>query len=159
MIAALPQRRRAGFLRLAVMLAALVGVALIQGAQCHAASMAGMTMPTIGTFATGPCGPITADADPGDHHDTAAAPIQDQPTVIADDLMAAPDDHQTEAAPAAGLAMACLAVFLALLTVLAIAGSLRRALLIGRYHQPPSPVLRSVLPRPPSLAELCILRT
>ncbi|MGW4632860.1 hypothetical protein [Nocardia sp. NPDC004415] len=159
MIAAPHQQRRTGFLRLAMMLAALVGVALIQGAQCHAASMAGMIMPTTGAVAAGQCGLADDNASPGDRHDAAGGYEQDQHAIIADDAMTMAEDEQSGVGLAAGLAMACLAIFLAVLTVLAIAGPVQRALLGGLDPQPPIPVLHPVLPRPPSLAQLCILRT
>ncbi|WP_405139111.1 hypothetical protein [Nocardia sp. NBC_01388] len=155
-------RARAAFAQLVVVLAGLVGIALVQGALCQAAmSMGGMDMAmeqpvaAVGVVVQD-IGSIPVASDPILHVESAMqhADIGVREVVAAVDVM----DGRSAPAPA-GIVMACLAVFLALLTVLAIprrggASYVIRSRRPGRAVRP-----RSALPRAPSLAELCVLRT
>ncbi|MBF6289751.1 hypothetical protein IU436_26510 [Nocardia farcinica] len=147
--------RRAALLRLAVVLSAFVGIALVHGAQCQTGMPMGMAhSAAVLSGVAGPCGAQVDDS--GIHgHDHGldsgvGAEATDTPMTVVDD--AAP-------APPVGLVMACLAAFLALLATIAfprrevVATVLRRARDMGMTR------VRAVLPRAPTLAELCVLRT
>lgn len=143
--------QRAGLLRLAVVLAALVGIALIQSGHCQAGAT--MEMSTGSSMTS-----VAAEADsahPVEHQSrtesvaSAAAVNNAVEQLGEDDRPVAP----------AGIMMACLAMFLALSAAVAL---LRRPG-SGWRGSHPIPTERllsgSVPPRPPSLAELCVLRT
>ncbi|MGV9753222.1 hypothetical protein [Nocardia farcinica] len=147
--------RRAALLRLAVVLSAFVGIALVHGAQCQT----GMPMPMSHSAAvlsgvTGQCGAQVDDS--GSHgHDNGldfgvGAEATDTPMMAADD--AAP-------APPVGLVMACLAAFLALLATIAFPRREVVATVLRRAQDRGMTRVRAILPRAPTLAELCVLRT
>ncbi|MEV4158425.1 hypothetical protein AB0J48_35950 [Nocardia salmonicida] len=153
--------RRAAVLRFAVLLAALVGFAVLQGAQCHAAMAA---MPTTMTVTAEQCGFMPASSDTGNQ--SSASPLPDDSMLAvqassATEGVSAAAAHESPASakPTAGFAMACLAVFLTLLTILALVRRVRNALFPIGDHRIPVPVLVSAVPRPPTLAQLCVLRT
>ncbi|BDT85569.1 MULTISPECIES: hypothetical protein [Nocardia] len=147
--------RRAALLRLAVVLSAFVGIALVQGAQCQTGMPMGMVQSAVmfdgvaGQCATGVNGPSAHEHDHG-HDSGMGIDMPDTPMAMADD--AAPT-------PPAGLVMACLAAFLALLAAFmfprreVVTTALRQAQDVGITG------VRAVLPRAPTLAELCVLRT
>ncbi|MGW5440739.1 MULTISPECIES: hypothetical protein [Nocardia] len=153
--------RRVALLRLAVVVSAFVGIALIQGTQCQAGMPMGtaraQAVAAIDGATVDQCGAVPIDAraehqvDPG--HDSAMgvagldAPIA---VAVAEDL---------DPVLPAGLVMACLAAFLALLVVFALprrGGFAHRVRLVQDVGMTG---VRSVLPRAPTLAELCVLRT
>ncbi|MEV0464277.1 hypothetical protein AB0I30_25150 [Nocardia tengchongensis] len=166
MIAA-PHPRRDGLSRLLVVLAALLGMLLLQNAHCTAGMAMGMpmtpdmpmTVGLTGDSAGQPAGPST---DRLDSHgtDASSAFVAEAPGAVTTDTAAdtpALRDHPQASGP--GIGMACLAMFLALLSLLAL-----------RYLHAPRPWIRTslptpahrliaALPRPLSLAELCVLRT
>ncbi|GAD83339.1 hypothetical protein NCAST_19_00410 [Nocardia asteroides NBRC 15531] len=150
-----PATHRTGLLRLVVVLAAMVGIALIQSGHCQAA--ASMDMSMASSFTTvGPCGPAHTGTDqnaihPG--HDQGAEMVQVESASVT-----AGSEHAQPAVPAA-IVMACLAVFLALLAGMALPRHLGRVYSIRTPLPLDGPEPASVLPRPPSLAELCVLRT
>lgn len=151
--------RRVGLLRLAVVVSAFVGIALIQGAQCQAGMPMGMaqSLATIDGATSDRCGVVSVDAKGGheadDGHDSGMG------IVVPDAPMAVPVAEDPEPVVPAGLVMACLAVFLALLVAFAlprrggIAHRVRLVQAVGMTR------VRSALPRAPTLAELCVLRT
>ncbi|WP_157227403.1 MULTISPECIES: hypothetical protein [Nocardia] len=150
-----PAVRRAGILRLVVVLAALVGIALIQSGHCQASAPMDMSM-TAAAAAAGHCGPAQAGADQGMNHadhDHGAVMFQTDAAPVTTG-----SDQSPPAVPA-GIVMACLAVFLALLAGVALLRSHWRACAIRLPLPLAGPEPRAVLPRPPSLAELCVLRT
>ncbi|AVH20818.1 MULTISPECIES: hypothetical protein [Nocardia] len=148
--------RRAALLRLAVALSAFVAIALVHGAQCqtgmpmtmaHSAAMVGGVAGQCGGAQVGDAGIHEHDHGPDSGVGVQAA---DTPLTVADDAVPAPP---------VGLVMACLAAFLAMLATLAfprrdvVATVLRRAPDVAMIR------VRAVLPRAPTLAELCVLRT
>ncbi|TDP38637.1 hypothetical protein DFR75_103294 [Nocardia ignorata] len=146
--------RRAALLRLAIVLSALVGIALVHGAQCQAGMPMGMAQSVVMRDDAGQCG--ARGDDPSSHahdrgHDSGkGVQAPDAPMPMVED--AAP-------APPVGLAMACLAAFLALLAVFVFA---RREVTVTVLRQVQNVGLtgvRAVLPRAPTLAQLCVLRT
>ncbi|MFI7190038.1 hypothetical protein ACIBQ0_09915 [Nocardia nova] len=153
MIAAPPALRRAGLARLVVVLAALLGMLAIQNTHCTAGSAMGTSMTAAASIVSpGDCGAMHQAAD------SVANAHQHDAVAVADSGITARADHASPML-ACDIAMACLAVFLALLTVLAVAPQL-----VGRVRADSQRAVRRqcpvpAVPRPPSLAELCILRT
>lgn len=148
--------RRAGFARLVVVLAALLGMLAIQNTHCTT----GSAMAAMGTSmtasasidASSDCGAMHQTIDPtvsAHHHDAEA---------VADPASAASTDHASPMLPC-DIAMACLAVFLALLTVLAVIPALLRRMPVDPLRAVRGRCPVPAVPRPPRLAELCILRT
>ncbi|UAK33321.1 hypothetical protein K8O92_04870 [Nocardia asteroides] len=149
--------RRVALLRLAVALSAFVAIALVHGAQCqtgmpmgmmaHSAAMVGGVAGQCGGAQVGDAGFHEHDHGPDSRVGVQAA---DTPLTVADDAVPAPP---------VGLVMACLAAFLAMLATLAfprrdvVATVLRRAPDVAMIR------VRAVLPRAPTLVELCVLRT
>ncbi|MGN2642147.1 MULTISPECIES: hypothetical protein [Nocardia] len=155
MTSATPAVRRAGLLRLVVVLAALVGIALIGSGHCRAAAPMDMSM-TASATAAGHCGPAQTGADQSMNHadhDQGAVMVKASAASVT-----AGSDHSQPVAPAA-IVMACLAVFLALLAGVALLRHHGRAHAIRIPLPLAGPEPRTVLLRPPSLAELCVLRT
>ncbi|MFE3758170.1 hypothetical protein ACFXO9_28025 [Nocardia tengchongensis] len=162
MIAA-PHPRRDGLSRLLVVLAALLGMLLLQNAHCTAGMAMGMPMTPDMPMTVGLTGDSAGPSmDRLDSHstDTSSAFVAEAPGAVTSDTAAdtpALPDHPRASGP--GIGMACLAMFLALLSLLAL-----------RYLHAPRPWIRTslptpahrliaALPRPLSLAELCVLRT
>jgi hypothetical protein len=149
-----PAFRSTGVVRLVVVLAALVGLALIQSPHCSAGTAMGMPAAATATASCAACGVSQADIPPAVHQHGPADGMLQAATVVGD----MGTDHHVPAGPA-GITMACLAVFLALLAGFA---ALRPDGRADRTRLPlllTSPRPRQALPRPPSLAELCVLRT
>ncbi|MFI7189948.1 hypothetical protein ACIBQ0_09455 [Nocardia nova] len=157
MIAVPPAVRGAGAARLLVVLAALLGILAIQNTHCSAGSAMAMgpsmTM-AASTGASSDCGQMRQGAT----GDPMVGPQQPTTVAVAEASMHTHADHASPALPC-DIAMACLAVFLSLLTVLAVALPM-----LGRvrvhFPRPIRDLRRVSAPsRPPSLCELCILRT
>ncbi|MFC4377322.1 hypothetical protein ACFO5K_24885 [Nocardia halotolerans] len=148
MISASTASQRGGLLRLMLVLAALVGFALMQTGHCQAGPMMNMSMAS----------PVMAATD-SDHASEQSSPaVSTAPAVAMDSAVEQPVDSDRPAAPA-GIMMACLAMFLALSAAVAL---LRRPGSGWRGRRPVTAERsrpRSAPPRPPSLAELCVLRT
>ncbi|TLG08836.1 hypothetical protein FEK35_16805 [Nocardia cyriacigeorgica] len=154
-IAALPAARRAGIARLLVVLALVAGIVAIQNAHCAAGSAMTMkpAMTTAAALGSDGGGEMTHRAiDPATHSGPRYA-------VTAAVLMPSTNAEHGAPTPACDTAMACLAVSVALLVTLAIV----HPALIRSRHRLPLPLRArypvSALPRPPSLAALCVLRT
>lgn len=145
-----PAPRRTGIARLVLVLAALAGIALLQNAHCPA----GMAMAAPASMSAVACAGVQSAADHDIHMPDPGDSVV-QAAVVSPEVSS---DHSGPALPT-GIAMACLAVFLALLAALALPRLSGHAytLLLSLPLRGPRP--RSVPPRPPSLAELCVLRT
>ncbi len=147
--------RRAALLRLAVVLSAFVGIALVHGAQCQTGMPMGMVQSVVVLDgAAGQCDTVASDPGPHEHdHGLGSGTgvnASDSPMTMADD--AAP-------APPVGLVMACLAAFLALLAAFVFARRGVVATVLLQAQDVGMTGVRAVLPRAPTLAQLCVLRT
>lgn len=154
MITAPPTLRRAGLVRLLVVVAALVGIALIQNAHCPA-----MAMGTPMSASTGVDCTVIASGAVGEHGQEnrhhAGIDTAVQALAVTSDGIA---DESGSMLPA-GIAMACLAVFLALIVALAVPRRSERAFVFLRSPLRTGFRPRTAPPRPPDLSELCVLRT
>ncbi|GAB2539049.1 hypothetical protein [Nocardia heshunensis] len=94
--------------------------------------------------------------------DAGSFPAASAPEMVAaqvDSAMVVTVDERPAAELPAGVGLACLAVFLALLAGFAIRGVGRSAAAISLWQWPVGARARPALPRALSLAQLCVLRT
>lgn len=159
MIVAPPTLRRAGLVRLLVVVAALVGITLIQNAHCPAMAM-GMPMSAAAGMNAGECAVVSAGEVPDGHgYDHGHPSEKDAAThATATVGLGSAVDESGSMLPA-GIAMACLAVFLALIVALAVPRRIERAFVFLRSPLRTGVRPRTAPPRPPDLSELCVLRT
>jgi len=145
--------RRVGVGRLLVVAAALLGMFLLQNAHC-AADGGGSMAPAFRIMINSD-GDCVAMSHVG--QDATAAPAHGEGIVHA--AVTAPHVMADRMHPAGQVTMACLAVFLALMTALAVLSPIGSALRVRisspvRLHRP-----TCALPRALTLAQLCVLRT
>lgn len=144
---------RAGFARLVAVLAALVGIALIEGAPCHAAMSTTSMAMQMSVSAMDVTRSVAAAATP-----VVAKSLSDM-TVAAHPRWSIDVTYEELSPAPAGVMMACLAAFLALLAVVVMVrpGTAVSPVPVEKPQEVPS---RHVVPsRKPNLHELCILRT
>ncbi|GAD83366.1 hypothetical protein FEK33_21150 [Nocardia asteroides NBRC 15531] len=147
--------RRVALLRLAVVLSAFVGIALAHGTQCQTGMPMGMThSAAVLSGVTGHCGAQVDDSDIHQHDNGLDSEVAAEAT----NTSLTPVDD-AEHAPTVGLAMACLAAFLALLATFAFPRKEIVAIVLRRTQDMGMTGVRSALPRAPTLAELCVSRT
>ena len=147
--------RRAALLRLAVVLSAFVGIALVHGTQCQTGMPMGMAhSAAVLNGVAGPCGAQVDDLGihERDHAGESGVGIEATDTPMTVVVDAAP-------APPVGLVMACLAAFLAFLATIVFPRRGVVATVLRRAQEAGMTGVRAVLPRAPTLAELCVLRT
>ncbi|NKY34921.1 hypothetical protein HGA13_17855 [Nocardia speluncae] len=146
--------RRAGLLRLGVMLAALIGIALVQSGHCRAGDTMGMSMagPADHSVSQVVSTPQPDASQETLHHDRGAAVIPVTGALAVGVVDLGP-------MPPAGITMACLAMFLALLAATVHLARGSEVSLVRCAFPRSGRRFTGALPRPPNLTELCVMRT
>ncbi|MGY0499394.1 hypothetical protein ACWZHB_13000 [Nocardia sp. FBN12] len=148
-----PVPRRTGVARLVAVLAALVGIAVLEGSPCHAAMSAGSVVMSTDHCEMGIGQPIFV----------YSSEAMDTPRSTGTDVEGRHeqtiDQPPERLSPMpAGVMMACLAVFLALLAVLVTARLDATVSPLPVGHPPRTLPRRTAFSRKPSQYELCVLR-